>query len=145
METKTKVKYDFDLNRVTRNAYISENEINRILGINHRNKYYGLAKLEFISWLQRQIDNRIEEGFLDQYLVAKQEDWGIIFLGGVDAVRYCDSRSRNHIKNAKKQNNRIFQVSSNDIDHLERDEYQHYLHEARTRERILSKTTKVYS
>lgn len=147
METTTdlKVKYGFDVARIVKNAYISEKEVNEILQTNYHDKNYGFAKLSFIDWLNRQISTKREDGTLDQYLVAKQEDWGIIFLGGVDAVRYHNSRSENHIKNAKKQNKSVFKVSPTDITHTERDEYQYYLQEAKIREEILSKTTKVYS
>lgn len=143
MQTQSK-KYNYDLTQVKRNTYISEKNINNILGSNHRDKYYGLAKLAFIEWLQKQVDTMIIDGELDEQLIVKQEDWGIIFLGGIDAVRYCNKRVDTHIKNAKKQNKKLFSVSPNDIDHHQLDEYNHYIKEAKIKDSILNRTSKTY-
>ena len=143
-KTKPNVKYDYDVTNIQRNCFISEREVNFILQTKPSDRHYGLAKLSFIDWLQKQVDLLIKEGKLDEQLIVKQEDWGIIFLGGIDAVRYCDSRANSHIRNAKKQNKKLFSISRNDIAHNEIDEYNHYVQEAKIRDSILNKASKTY-
>lgn len=142
--TPARVKYDFDVNNIQRNCFISEREVNFIVQTKPSDRNYGFAKLAFIEWLQKQVDLLIREGKLDEQLIVKQEDWGIIFLGGIDAVRYCDSRAESHIRNAKKQNKKLFSISRNDIAHHEIDEYNHYIQEAKIRASILNKASKTY-
>lgn len=140
--TETEYEYksfNFDISIIQRDGFISERELNYILNSNPSDKHYGFAKLAFIQWLQKVIDELNAEGKLDEYLTVKQEEWGLKFIGGLEGVRYCNSLSKRHIKSARKQTQKMFNFNPNDIDHSQRDEYQHYLMEAKEREVLLNK------